>query len=106
MVGTTKLLNVQDEQLLRQAAGPLTQHTVDDLRRHGLRCAGRHWARFTSAAVGRAASLSPGVDAFHEMPNVQPSRTQVGAPCSFLFLVVRPGAPSSVLAHSSDARSP
>ena len=27
-------------------------------------------------------------------------------PSSFLFLVVRPGAPSSVLAPSSDARSP
>ena len=26
-----------------------------------------------------------------------------GAPSSFVFLVVRPGAPSSVLAHSSDA---
>ena len=29
-----------------------------------------------------------------------------GAPGSFLFLVVRPGAPSSVLAPSSDAKSP
>ena len=29
-----------------------------------------------------------------------------GAPSSFLFLVVRPGAPSSVLGASSDARSP
>ena len=29
-----------------------------------------------------------------------------GAPSSFLFLVVRPGAPSGVLAPSSDARSP
>ena len=29
-----------------------------------------------------------------------------GAPSSFLFLVVRPGALSSVLAPSSDARSP
>ena len=28
-----------------------------------------------------------------------------GAPSSFLFLVVRPGAPSSVLAPSSDATS-
>ena len=28
------------------------------------------------------------------------------APSSFLFLVVRPGAPSSVLAPSSDVRSP
>ena len=27
-------------------------------------------------------------------------------PSSFLFLLVRPGAPSSVLAPSSDARSP
>ena len=30
----------------------------------------------------------------------------VVAPSSFLFLVVRPGAPSSVLAPSRDARSP
>ena len=29
-----------------------------------------------------------------------------GAPSSFLLLVVRPGAPSSVLAPSSGARSP
>ena len=29
-----------------------------------------------------------------------------GAPRSFLFLVVRPGAPGSVLDPSSDARSP
>ena len=29
-----------------------------------------------------------------------------GVPSSFFFLVVRPGAPSSVLAPSSDARSP
>ena len=29
-----------------------------------------------------------------------------GAPSSFLLLVVRPGAPGSVLAPSSDARSP
>ena len=28
------------------------------------------------------------------------------APSSYLFLVVRPGAPSSALAPSSDARSP
>ena len=34
---------------------------------------------------------------------VQKSRS---VPSSFLFLVVRPGAPSSVLAPSSDARSP
>ena len=30
----------------------------------------------------------------------------LGVPSRMLFLVVRPGAPSSILAPSSDARSP
>ena len=53
-----------------------------------------------------AVALSQHVDALRFAKEVLPFPGDKGTPSSFLFLVVRPGAPSSLLAPSSDARSP